>query len=118
MAEVEGRKVNQTRPGFAEMSKRDWRGGGDTPVPTENPNAMPAVSDEFMVWLRAQPIPEVAPFSTLDGDGALKQLGVAQGVLYLKQVIFDQHKARVLERERMLKRQTVMAPPLEPYNGT
>lgn len=58
----------------------------------KNSKQMPAVSEEFIAWLKAQAIPEIFPFSSMTGEDALKQMGYSQGVLFLKALIIQQHK--------------------------
>ena len=53
---------------------------------------MPSVSEEFLAWLRGVMIPEVAPFASLTGETAIKQVAFAQGILFLKAKIVEGQK--------------------------
>jgi hypothetical protein len=77
------------------------------PVKDEKPDPMPAVSEEFIAWLRRVPIPNVFPFETQTGEQALKQMGLSQGVLILKTKIYLHHKSNQERKTEM----TVTAPP-------
>lgn len=63
-----------------------------SPTVRDPAKAMPAVSEEFITWLRGQMIPEIISFSSMDGDGALKQIGYSHGILYVKSLILQQHR--------------------------
>lgn len=54
---------------------------------------MPAVSDEFIAWVRSVQIPELHGLSTLTGEQALKQVSYSHGVLFLKALIRQGHEA-------------------------
>lgn len=77
-------------------------GSAPAPVKAERQREpMPAVSADFMAWLRKVLIPELHSFSAMTPDEALKQIAYANGVLWLKAVIHAGNEANQKRIESM-----------------
>lgn len=79
---------NDRRKTFNENDPPKPRRQAPTPV-KESAKTMPHISDEFMLWLRGVMIPSrFGSLEAMTAEGALKQVAFAEGVLWLKAVIF------------------------------
>lgn len=94
------------RPPRAEGAPvKDEKEAGPKPDPKP---AMPGVSPEFMAWLRGVMIPEIVAFSAMGPNEALKQVAFANGMLWLKAIIYQAHAEN--QKRTAGERMTVVAP--------
>lgn len=96
------------------MQEKDWprpSRAGAAPVKEQAPaerEVMPAVSPEFMAWIRKVMIQELHSFSTMTPDQALKQIAFANGILWLKALIYQGNEAN--RQRTTVEELTLVAP--------